>query len=88
MPEPSRPNIFEMQSQSAGTLLTPLRDNPVNALPRWIKTHLLVGRITLFIMVVIGGPALIAFGIMTRNDLRDECVLCLHHEHMEYHESD
>ncbi|KFH46092.1 hypothetical protein ACRE_030500 [Hapsidospora chrysogenum ATCC 11550] len=49
-----------------------LHDNPVNTLPRWLKINLFVSRITVCCMVVLGGPAIIAFGIMTRNDLRND----------------
>ena len=52
-----------------------IHDNPVNTLPRWLKINLFVSRITVCCMVVLGGPAIIAFGIMTRNDLRNEFVL-------------
>jgi len=49
--------------------LIALHDNPVNELPRWFKINLLVSRITVCCMVVLGGPSIIALGIMTRNDL-------------------
>src|SRR5688572_1049199 len=81
MREPSSPSVFEMQSQPVNTPPEPRSDdNPVNALPLWIKVHLLISRIIFWIMVCLGAPSLIAFGVITKRELRTECVsICLCH---------
>ena len=68
----AQPRIPTISSDDDIQTIIALHDNPVNILPRWLKINLVVSRVTVYGMLALGGPAMIASGILTRDELKDE----------------